>query len=360
METGQSRIRKAQSAVGHSSEIASNSLLQGKPGPDESGLAAAHREDEDAVLVVHDADVRAVVRGDVRRREDLVAVPSATTEPSFRSTRWSAYWPASVRSCIVVTTVSPSAAEGVDKLEHELLTAEVERRRRLVEQEHRRLLRERAREHGTLQLAAAERAERPLAEALEVEAPQGLRAPPRDRGGPRRRGTGCAACGRGGRTPRPSARAASRASAERRRRAARRRAARAGARPAVDQHLALVGGEAGERAQPRGLPRAVRPDQRRPAARAPRREARARPRPPRTAPRGRASRSSGRPRGAEDDREEGSAEERRDDADRQLGRREDRPRHHVRDTRKPAPQATRAGRRPGSSSRPAAGSCAGR
>src|SRR5262249_47537199 len=35
---------------------------------------------------------------------------------------------------------------------------------------------------------------------------------------------------------------------------------------AADQHLALVGGETGERAQRRRLPRPVRPDQRRPAS----------------------------------------------------------------------------------------------
>ena len=58
----------------------------------------------------------------------------------------------------------------VDQLEHLLLAARVERARRLVEQEQRRLLRERPREHRPLALAAGERARaaRPASSA-EVE-----------------------------------------------------------------------------------------------------------------------------------------------------------------------------------------------
>src|SRR6185312_6115271 len=149
---------------------------------------------------------------------------------------------------------------------HELLAAEVERRRRLVEQEHGSLLCERAREHRTLQLAAAERAERPLGEALELEAAQRLRrclavaaalaaevrdvrrAPEEDvlRDRQRRRRLGLLRDEghepRDGAPPEP---------------------ARV---PSLDQHLALVGGEARERPQRRGLPRAVGPDQRGPTS----------------------------------------------------------------------------------------------
>ena len=55
------------------------------------------------------------------------------------------------------------------ELERLLLAAEVERARRLVEEEDRRLLRERPREHGALQLAAAQRAQRALRELAELE-----------------------------------------------------------------------------------------------------------------------------------------------------------------------------------------------
>ena len=100
----------------------------------------------------------------------------------------------------------------------------------------------------------------------------------------------------------------------------------------VDQHLALVGGEAGERAQRRGLPRAVRPDQRRPASRfrAQREPAHGRDRPE---PHPEVARLDHRPllERAQDDGEERRAEERGDDADRQLGRREDGARDDVRE-----------------------------
>src|SRR5581483_8615424 len=62
-----------------------------------------------------------------------------------------------------------AGAELGDELECLLLAADVERGRRLVEQQQRRLLRERAREHGPLPLAARERAERPRGEGVELE-----------------------------------------------------------------------------------------------------------------------------------------------------------------------------------------------
>ncbi len=87
-----------------------------------------------------------------------------------------------------------AAAQLVDELERVLLVAEVERARRLVEEQDRRRLRERACEHDPLALAAAERAERALHERGQPE--------PLDRRGrgapvaahPRRRGSRCAAC----------------------------------------------------------------------------------------------------------------------------------------------------------------------
>ena len=74
-------------------------------------------------------------------------------------------------SCIAQSTVSsPCSPQRRDELERLLLAADVERGRRLVEQEQRRLLRERAAEHGPLLLAAAQRLEPPVGERAEVEA----------------------------------------------------------------------------------------------------------------------------------------------------------------------------------------------
>ena len=97
----------------------------------------------------------------------------------------------------------PVRAERVDELEHLLLAPEVERRRRLVEQEDRRLLRERAGEDGALELAAGERAEAALREAGADRAARARARPPAGRAAPRRRDSRDAACGRAARTPRP-------------------------------------------------------------------------------------------------------------------------------------------------------------
>ena len=59
---------------------------------------------------------------------------------------------------------------GGDELEHVLLVADVECARRLVEQQQLRALRERAGEHGALQLAARERGQRAPGELHQVEA----------------------------------------------------------------------------------------------------------------------------------------------------------------------------------------------
>ena len=89
------------------------------------------------------------------------------------------------------------AAQPVDQVEHLLGVAEVERRRRLVEQEHPRLLGQRPGQHGALLLAAGERGQRPVGQGAEAEAVHDVgdhlpvdaaRAPPAAAG---------AACGRG-------------------------------------------------------------------------------------------------------------------------------------------------------------------
>ena len=112
----------------------------------------------------------------------------------------------------------------------------------------------------------------------------------------------------------------------------------------LDADLAIERDESGERAQRRRLPSAVRADERRPAAgfRAAAR-AHAPRRPARTAPTvARLDHRTG-PRGAENDGEERRAEERGDDADRQLGRREERPRKHVREDEEAGPAKSESG-----------------
>src|SRR5207245_10322371 len=63
----------------------------------------------------------------------------------------------------------PVAAERVDELERLLLATEVERGGGLVQGQVRRVLREGTGEHGTLELAAAERSERPIGEGAQLE-----------------------------------------------------------------------------------------------------------------------------------------------------------------------------------------------
>ena len=68
-------------------------------------------------------------------------------------------------------------AERGDQFEHLLLRADVQGARRLVEEEQRRVLRDRARENGSLTLASAERAQPPVDEVGAVEARERRRAP---------------------------------------------------------------------------------------------------------------------------------------------------------------------------------------
>ena len=65
-----------------------------------------------------------------------------------------------------------------DELERLLLMADVEGRGRLVEQQDRRLLGDRARQHDPLPLAAAQRAEEPADERLELQPLDRLRGDP--------------------------------------------------------------------------------------------------------------------------------------------------------------------------------------
>ena len=62
------------------------------------------------------------------------------------------------------------AAQPVDEVEHLLGVAEVERGRRLVEQQHPRLLGERPGEDGALLLPAGQRGQRPVGQRVEVRA----------------------------------------------------------------------------------------------------------------------------------------------------------------------------------------------
>ncbi len=61
-------------------------------------------------------------------------------------------------------------AQPGDELERLLLVPDVERARRFVEQQDRRLLGEGAGDHETLPLAAAQRAQAPIGEPADVEA----------------------------------------------------------------------------------------------------------------------------------------------------------------------------------------------
>ena len=137
--------------------------------PPRSLSDGAHGEDEDAATVLDDADVRAVVRRDVRRREDLGRRSLGDDRALVEQDEPLGVLAGEREVVHRRHDRQPVPAQRVDELEHELLPAEIECRRRLVEQQHRRLLRERAREHCALELAAAERAERPLGEAFELE-----------------------------------------------------------------------------------------------------------------------------------------------------------------------------------------------
>ena len=98
------------------------------------------------------------------------------------------------------------APQLVDELEHLLLAADVERRGRLVEEQHGRLLRDRAREHRPLALAAAERAEPPGRERRAGRAAPAPPLPSRGRARSRARTSPRAACARAGRSRRPACR----------------------------------------------------------------------------------------------------------------------------------------------------------
>ena len=151
----------------------------------------------------------------------------------------------------------------VEHAEEVQLVAHVEVRRRLVEEEHRRLLREPARHERELPLAGGERPERAVAQVLDLGEPQRAR----DRGVVRGRE----------RSERPAVRVAAERDAVadgealgglvlggHEREAPRDRRARPGGeRPAVEQHRAAGGRQqAGDRAHERRLAGRVRADER--------------------------------------------------------------------------------------------------
>ncbi len=70
---------------------------------------------------------------------------------------------------------APRDAERVEDLERLLLVPDVERGGRLVEEDDRRLLGERPGDDDPLALAAGERAERAIAQAVEIELDEGSR-----------------------------------------------------------------------------------------------------------------------------------------------------------------------------------------
>ena len=210
-----------------------------------------------------------------------------------------------------------------EQVEHLELVREVEVGRRLVEQQDRRVLRERHRDPGALALAAGQPVERPVAQVGDAgRAP----APTRPARGPRRSSAARAAgagSGRAARGPRPSAPRAGPATAAGTRAGARPRASaatrspprraaraprvgfssRANARSSVDLPLALaptiaVICPAGQRAvEPvQDLALAVADGQARPRA------------------------GSCRPAAPQQDREVGRADQRHDEAGRDLGR----------------------------------------
>ena len=79
------------------------------------------------------------------------------------------------RSWMTARIATPQLAHVVEDAEEVELVAHVEVRRRLVEEEHGRLLREPARESGELPLAGRERPERPPREVLDLRLPERAR-----------------------------------------------------------------------------------------------------------------------------------------------------------------------------------------
>ncbi len=82
--------------------------------------------------------------------------------------------------------------ELVDQLEDPLALADVERGRRLIEEEQRRSLRERSGEDDPLQLAAGTFVETPIGEIVQRETLRGRATPPPGRSRARGEASGCA------------------------------------------------------------------------------------------------------------------------------------------------------------------------
>ena len=89
--------------------------------------------------------------------------------PSIRTT-WLARSQARSRSCRLATTAPPPSAWREQQLDEQALVGEVEVRRRLVEQQQRRVLEQRGRERDALALAAGERLHVAVGEVGEEQA----------------------------------------------------------------------------------------------------------------------------------------------------------------------------------------------
>ena len=123
------------------------------------------------VLVGHDPDRRAEVAGDQLLGQHLGGRPARLLAAAVQEQEPVGVL-ARVREVVHGAHDGEAAvrAQRGHQLEHLLLRADVERARRLVQEEQGGVLRDRAREHGALALAAAQRAEPPVEQVRPVEA----------------------------------------------------------------------------------------------------------------------------------------------------------------------------------------------
>src|SRR5438270_10392397 len=132
--------------------------------------ALSLRKDEHAGASVEDAHTGAVVLGDVLFGQHLRRFPSGDECPSIEEQKPVCELAGEAQIVHRGDDGEPvDPTEVVHELEGPLLVAQIERTRRLVEKEDRRLLSERAREHCSLQLPAAQGAERTLREWAKLQ-----------------------------------------------------------------------------------------------------------------------------------------------------------------------------------------------
>src|SRR5205823_14925339 len=161
--TGRRRSRVARTHVRAPSSAGSSPPSSTRPAPSaRSRKLPAARQYEDVAVLADDPDRRAVVRGQRRLGEHLHRRTRRLDAPGVEQQEPVRILPGEAEVVHRRQHRQPAvAAKLVDELEHLLLAAQVERARRLVEEQQRRLLRERAREHDALELAPAERTEPP-------------------------------------------------------------------------------------------------------------------------------------------------------------------------------------------------------